>query len=129
MMVTAQGADHTAGNVPKMETASKDLEEVMAASLVAQTTNAAIDFLGLCVFGNRVTGANLDFIINTINSAHSTNLPFEFFDQLGRETLLLERKFNRQAGFDIKDDDLLEFFYTEPLYPTKDRMFIQFMIR
>ncbi|MCB0197907.1 MAG: hypothetical protein KDJ65_38535, partial [Anaerolineae bacterium] len=30
---------------------------------------------------------------------------------------LLEREFNRQAGFDVADDELPEFFYTEPLHP------------
>ncbi|MCB0194222.1 MAG: aldehyde ferredoxin oxidoreductase, partial [Anaerolineae bacterium] len=48
MMVTAQGADHTAGNLPKMETAGKSLAELMDASLAVQLTNAAIDSLGLC---------------------------------------------------------------------------------
>ena len=38
--------------------------------------------------------------------------------ELGRETLKLENEFNRQAGFTDKDDDLPEFFYSEPLAPT-----------
>ncbi|MCB0171928.1 MAG: aldehyde ferredoxin oxidoreductase [Anaerolineae bacterium] len=117
MMVTAQGADHTAGNVPRMETAGKELDELMEASLSAQLTNAAIDSLGLCVFGNSVTKPNLDFMLDTFNSAHGTNLTVDFFDQLGRDTLLMEREFNRRAGFGVKDDELPEFFYTEPLYP------------
>lgn len=117
MMVTAQGADHTAGNVPRMETAGKAVDELMEASLSAQKTNAAIDSLGLCVFGNSVTKPNLDFILDTINSAHGTSLTPEFFEALGRETLLLEREFNRRAGFSVKDDELPDFFYNEPLYP------------
>ncbi|MCB0163572.1 MAG: aldehyde ferredoxin oxidoreductase, partial [Anaerolineae bacterium] len=117
MMVTAQGADHTAGNVPRMETADKELDELMAASLSAQMTNAAVDSLGLCVFGNSVTKPNVDFIVDTINSAHGTHLTVDFFDQLGRDTLLMEREFNRLAGFAVADDELPEFFYTEPLYP------------
>ncbi|MCB9101983.1 MAG: aldehyde ferredoxin oxidoreductase [Anaerolineales bacterium] len=117
MMVTAQGADHTAGNVPRMETAGKELDELMAASLSAQMTNAAVDSLGLCVFGNSVTKPNLDFILDTLNSAHGTHLTVDFFDQLGRDTLLMEREFNRRAGFAVADDELPEFFYTEPLYP------------
>ena len=50
MMVTAQGADHTAGNVPKMETADKTIDEIAAASHDAQVLCAATDSLGFCIF-------------------------------------------------------------------------------
>ena len=34
------------------------------------------------------------------------------------EALKMEWEFNRAAGFTEKDDELPEFFYTEPLAPT-----------
>lgn len=118
MMVTAQGADHTAGNVPKMETADKSIEEIVAASRDAQVMCAATDSLGFCVFGRTVTTTQLDAITGAINAAVGTSLDPSFFHELGRETLRLERAFNRAAGFTETDDELPDFFYDEPLQPS-----------
>lgn len=118
MMVTAQGADHTAGNVPRMETADKSLDEVAGASHDAQVVTAATDSLGFCVFGRTVTNAELGMITDAINAAVGSELEPSFFRDLGRETLRLEREFNRAAGFTEADDELPEFFYNEPLEPS-----------
>jgi aldehyde:ferredoxin oxidoreductase len=118
MMATAQGADHTAGNLPRLKTREMDLDTLLAQSLLQQTRVAANDSLGLCIFGQSVTNPNTEFIAAAINEAHGTSLDKEFFEALGRETLRLEREFNRQAGFTAEDDELPEFFYREPVPPT-----------
>lgn len=118
MMVTAQGADHTAGNLPRLKTREMKTEDMISQSLLHQTRVAANDSLGLCIFGMTVTNFNQDFMIDAINAAHGTQLTPAFFEALGRATLRLEREFNRQAGFDVQDDDLPSFFYDEPLPPT-----------
>jgi aldehyde:ferredoxin oxidoreductase len=118
MMVTAQGADHTAGNLPKMKTDDKNLAELLKASLGVQIEAAANDSLGLCIFGRFVTTPNVSFIIDAINNAHGTQLDASFFTELGRETLKLEREFNKAAGFSVQDDELPQFFYNEPLHPS-----------
>jgi aldehyde:ferredoxin oxidoreductase len=118
MMATAQGADHTAGNLPRLKTREMDLGSMIEQSLVAQTNTAASDSLGLCIFGRSVTEPNIEFIVNAINAACGTSLTKDFFTALGRETLRLEHEFNRRAGFTEKDDELPEFFYTEALPPT-----------
>lgn len=117
-MTSAQGADHTAGNVPKINTFDMDLDEIKQRSLEAQIINAIPDALGLCIFGRSVTDSNVEFIIDSINAAHGTKLKPEFFRQLGIETLILEDKFNEQAGFGMEDDRLPEFFYKEALKPS-----------
>ena len=66
MMVTAQGADHTAGNLPRLKTREMDLETLMDLSLKQQVKVAANDSLGLCVFGQSVTNTNLDFLTDAI---------------------------------------------------------------
>ncbi len=118
MMVTAQGADHTAGNVPRMETADKSMDEIAAASHAAQVQAAAADSLGLCIFGRTVTASELDRVTVAINAAVGSELAPSFFDELGRDTLRLEREFNRAAGFTEADDELPGFFYNEPLEPS-----------
>src|SRR5437762_4522840 len=118
MMATAQGADHTAGNLPRLKTREMDLNALLEQSLIAQINCAATDSLGLCIFGRSVTEPNTEFIANAINAALGTNLTKDFFAALGRETLKLEREFNRRAGFTERDDELPAFFYNEPLAPT-----------
>ena len=118
MMATAQGADHTAGNLPRLKTREMDLSSMIEQSLVVQTNTAATDSLGLCIFGRSVTEPNVEFIVNALNAACGTSLTKDFFPALGRETLRLEHEFNRRAGFTEKDDELPAFFYTEALPPT-----------
>lgn len=118
MMATAQGADHTTGNLPRLNTREMDIEALVAQSLAQQVKVAANDSLGLCVFGQSVTNTNTRFLADAINAAHGTSLTADFFEDLGRETLKLEREFNRRAGFTERDDELPEFFYAEPLPPT-----------
>ena len=118
MMVTAQGADHTAGNVPRFDSSGKQLEEMVEASYQAQVQTAATDSLGLCIFGRSVTSVELDLLAQAINDAHGTSLDQGFFAELGRKTLQLETEFNEKAGFSSVDDELPDFFYEEALQPS-----------
>jgi aldehyde:ferredoxin oxidoreductase len=118
MMTTAQGADHTTGNLPRLNTREMDTETLLRQSLGAQTMCAATDSLGLCIFGRSVTEPNTEFIVNALNAACGTAYTKDFFVELGQETLKLEREFNRQAGFTERDDELPAFFYQEALPPT-----------
>jgi aldehyde:ferredoxin oxidoreductase len=120
MMVTAQGADHTTGNIPAMKCADKTTEELTAASLEVQVACAAADSLGLCLFGRSVTDENHQMIITAINDAHGTELPETFITDLGIETLKLEIEFNKAAGFTEADDELPAFFHDEPLAPSNN---------
>ena len=118
MMVTAQGADHTTGNVPYMASRDKNIDELVDASMQAQVDSAAYDSLGLCAFGRAVSTPNLDMITKAINNAVGGDLSPDFFRAMGRETLKLENRFNRDAGFIDADDELPDFFYNEMIPPT-----------
>lgn len=118
MMVSAQGADHTTGNAPKLNTKAMTLSEIVAASLEAQIFSAAHDSLGLCLFGRSVNNKSAAFLAEATNDALGTDLPPAFFAELGRETLRLEWEFNKQAGFSSEDNELPPFFYDQPLPPT-----------
>jgi len=119
MMMTAQGADHTAGNLPTYDSSGKTTDELVETSLEIQALCAAADSLGLCIFGRSVTNEKLDFITQAINDAHNTQLEPSFYVALGRDTLMLEAQFNREAGFDEADDELPSFFYSEELPPSE----------
>jgi aldehyde:ferredoxin oxidoreductase len=118
MMVTAQGADHTVGNAPTYNCTDKTTAELVEASLDLQTSCAAADSLGLCIFGRSVTSVSADLIVGALNDAHGTDLEPSFMETLGHEALQLEWEFNRQAGFNEDDDELPEFFYSENLAPS-----------
>src|SRR2546426_886716 len=64
MMATAQGADHTAGNLPRLKTREMDLNALLEQSLVAQVNCAATDSRGLCIFGPSVTEPNTEGLAN-----------------------------------------------------------------
>ncbi len=118
MMVTAQGADHTAGNLPAYKCDDKTTEELTEASLDIQTLCASADSLGLCLFGRSVTNENEAFIVDALNKAHGTELDAGFYRRLGLETLRDEWEFNKQAGFTEEDDKLPDFFHDEALPPS-----------
>ncbi|MCB2101268.1 MAG: hypothetical protein KDE22_10390 [Rhodobacterales bacterium] len=118
MMVTPQGADHTAGNMPAYPCDDKDTDHLAEVSLTAQINAAAADSLGICVFGKGVTDKNAPLIAQAINDAHDAGVDDGFLRALGSETLRLERAFNRAAGLTDADDELPAFFLSEPLAPT-----------
>jgi aldehyde:ferredoxin oxidoreductase len=118
MMVTAQGADHTTGNIPQFPCDGKSTEELTKASLDIQALCAAADSVGLCLFGRSITNEHTDFIVNALNDAQGTDFDGSFYMRLGLETLRLEAEFNKQAGFTEEDDELPAFFYDESLPPS-----------
>ncbi len=118
MMVTAQGADHTTGNAPSYKSFDKTVEEVAAESYRMQVNSALADCFGLCVFGRSVTDENRALIADAINAAFDAGIDADWLIDIARETLRLEAEFNARAGFGPEDDELPEFFLTEPLPPT-----------
>ncbi|NQU55793.1 MAG: aldehyde ferredoxin oxidoreductase [Rhodospirillales bacterium] len=118
MMVTAQGADHTVGNLPAFECASKSVEELAQQSFDIQVHSAIADSFGLCIFGRSVTNVHHQLIADGVNNAHGIDLDPAFIWQIGVDTLRMEKKFNQAAGFTEKDDELPDFFYEEALPPT-----------
>ena len=101
-----------------LDTKDMSTAEVVAASLDFQVSWAAVDSLGLCIFGRSVTGASYELLATALNDAHGTDYDASFIRALGMEALKMEWEFNRAAGFTEKDDELPAFFYTEPLAPT-----------
>ncbi len=118
MMLTAQGADHTVGNLPSYPSADKPIAKLVQKSLEKQMSSALADSIGLCIFGGEVTVQNLDVLAETMNAAFGTEIDADFLRAIGRDVLLLEDRFNRAAGFTEADDALPAFFTIEPLPPT-----------
>ena len=125
MMVTAQGADHTTGNLPAFECAGKSVSDLADASYEMQVHSAVADSLGFCIFGRSVNNVQKEFMVGALNDALGTEFETSFFEKLGHDTLVMERAFNKEAGFTEADDELPAFFREEALAPTnkKARLF------
>lgn len=118
MVITAQGADHTVGNLPTLDTRDMSVADIAKASRQVQINSAIADSTGLCLFGRSVTDINHEMIIQAMDDALGTNLPDDFLVSLAREAIAMEYEFNAAAGFTVEDDALPRFFTDEPLQPT-----------
>lgn len=118
MMVTAQGADHTTGNGPSFISHDKTVREVAHESYRMQVNSSIADCFGMCLFGRSVTDANRKLLTDAMNDAFGCDVDPDWMIGIARETLRLEDRFNAEAGFTAADDELPEFFNSEPLPPT-----------
>ncbi|RME78050.1 MAG: aldehyde ferredoxin oxidoreductase [Chloroflexi bacterium] len=115
-----QGADHTAGLTIRANVDHLDPKGQAELSRGAQIKMAAYDTLGACVFSSFGFALDLDAIRDLLKAQYGWDLGTgeDILDQLGRETLKLERAFNQAAGFTAADDRLPEWMTVEPLPPT-----------
>ena len=98
MMLPAQCAEHTTENLPGCDCNDKTIEELAAASMDIQANCAAVDSVGIFVFGRSMTNVNHDFIGNALNYTLVTEFNAAWFYKFGIETLKLEDKFNEKPA-------------------------------
>ena len=115
-MTSAQGADHTTGNVARLNPREKTLEELMDLSFTAQVNMGLADALGLCAFGASVNNVQKEKVMHAAGLAAGLEAGAADFDRIGREVLAMELEFNRAVGQpDVVP--LPRFMYEEPLPP------------
>jgi aldehyde:ferredoxin oxidoreductase len=112
-----QGADHTAGLTIRAQVDHLDPQGQAELSLGAQISMAGYDTLGACLFGGFGFGTAPGAIRDLLRGRYGWDLGEDALQALGRETLRLEREFNRAAGFNEADDRLPEWMTLEPLPP------------
>lgn len=118
------GADHTAGAAlpnptydPRSPTGQGQMSEFL------QTWFAAVDSLGLCLFASIPILESPDLqarLADALGAKLGQDLSTERLFGLGRQVCLLEKGFNRQAGFGPESDRLPAFFSREALPPQGD---------
>ncbi len=74
----------------------------------AQLNMAGYDTLGACIFAGFGYAASPDAVIKRLLKARYgwDDVPDNALQALGKETIKMEREFNRRAGFTKKDDRL-----------------------
>jgi aldehyde:ferredoxin oxidoreductase len=116
---TPQGADHTCGLTIRAKVDHLDPKGQAELSRGAQYNMAGYDTLGACIFAGFGYAATPDGVVGRLLAARYgwDDLPDNILAELGKETLRMEREFNRRAGFTAKDDRLPEWMTKEQLPP------------
>ncbi|MCP4429193.1 MAG: aldehyde ferredoxin oxidoreductase [Chloroflexi bacterium] len=114
---SAQGADHTCGLTIRAQIDHLGTEGQAELSRESQYKMAAFDVLGACIFASFGFGAAPETIPDLLNARYGWDVDESILRELGRESVMLEREFNRLAGFTKADDRLPEWMTREPLPP------------
>jgi aldehyde:ferredoxin oxidoreductase len=117
-----QGADHTAGLTIRAKVNHLDPSVQVEASRTAQVNVAGYDSLGACSFAGFGFAAAPEAIRDLLNARYGWQVGLDILQVLGRQTIRLEREFNRRAGFTSAHDRLPEWMTREVL-PPKNSVF------
>jgi aldehyde:ferredoxin oxidoreductase len=112
-----QGADHTSGLTIRAKINHLEPAGQADVSRTAQINMAGYDTLGACIFASFGFAAAPETIRDLLNARYDWNVGTDILQVLGRESLKLEREFNKRAGFTREDDRLPEWMRREPLPP------------
>jgi aldehyde:ferredoxin oxidoreductase len=112
-----QGADHTAGLTIRAKINHLDPTIQVPVSRSGQINNAGYDTLGVCSFASFGYAVVPETIPALLNARYDWDAPADILQVLGRQTLSLEREFNRRAGFTRADDRIPEWMTREALPP------------
>jgi aldehyde:ferredoxin oxidoreductase len=117
-----QGGDHTAGLTVRANVNHLDPAGQVELSRTAQVNVAGYDSLGACSFSGFGFATAPDALSQLLNARYGWQVPQNILQILGRQTITLEREFNRAAGFTSAHDRLPEWMTTEAL-PPKNTVF------
>jgi aldehyde:ferredoxin oxidoreductase len=112
-----QGADHTCGLTIRAKVDHLDPKGQARLSRNAQANTAGYDTLGACTFASFGFASAPSVIPALLNARYGWEVKRDILTVLGRQTIDLEREFNRRAGFTKHDDRLPEWMAKEPLPP------------
>lgn len=112
-----QGADHTCGLTIRANVDHRNPKGQRKLSRDAQLNMAGFDTLGACIFAGFGYAADKPVIPALLNSIYGWSVDEGILQELGRESLIFEREFNKRAGFTKADDRLPAWMAVEPLPP------------
>ncbi len=114
---TPQGADHTCGLTIRAQVNHLDPTQQRDISLNAQLNMAGYDTIGACIFAGFGYAATPDGVVKRLLQARYgwDDMPDNILQALGKQTIKMEREFNKRAGFTAKDDRLPEWMTKEAI--------------
>ena len=114
---STQGGDHTSGLTLRAKIDHRDPKGQVAASRTAQINIAGYDTLGACIMSGFGYATSPDAVRDLLNTRYGWNMGDDALQVLGKETIRLEREFNRRAGFTKAHDRMPEWMTREALPP------------
>jgi aldehyde:ferredoxin oxidoreductase len=112
-----QGADHTCGLTVRAKVDHLDPKGQADLSRSAQINMAGYDTLGACIFAGFGFAKASGAIRDLLRGRYGWPVGDDILQALGKQTLEMEREFNRRAGFTPADDRIPEWMTREPLPP------------
>jgi aldehyde:ferredoxin oxidoreductase len=113
---TPQGADHTCGQTIRAKVNHLDPTVQKDFSLNAQLNMGGYDMLGACIFAGSGYAAADGVIKRLLSARYGWNdLPDNILQEMGKQTIKMEREFNKRAGFTAKDDRIPEWMMKEAI--------------
>lgn len=112
-----QGGDHTAGLTVRAKVDHLDPKVQVELSRNSQYNSAGYDSLGACVMGSFGFALDPTIVPDLVNGRYGWGVGPTYLRELGRETILLEREYNRLAGFTPADDRIPKWMQREALPP------------
>ncbi|GAB4504133.1 MAG: aldehyde ferredoxin oxidoreductase C-terminal domain-containing protein [Anaerolineales bacterium] len=114
---SAQGADHTSGLTIRAQINHLDPNIQVEVSRNAQFNMAGYDTLGACIFAGFGYAATPGGVVKRLLEARYgwDDLPENILQELGKQTVRMEREFNRRAGFTPQDDRIPAWMTREAL--------------
>ncbi len=116
-VTSPQGADHTCGLTIRAKIKHTQAQGQVQLSRETQLKMAGYDTLGACIFSGFGFAVAPETVSELVNARYGTAYDISLLQDLGRETILLEKEFNRRAGFTNSDDRLPEWMTREPVPP------------
>jgi aldehyde:ferredoxin oxidoreductase len=116
-VTSPQGADHTSGLTIRAKIKHSQAQGQVELSRETQLKMAGYDTLGACIFSGFGFADAPETVSELVNARYGTTYDIGLLRELGRETILLEKEFNRRAGFTSSDDRVPEWMTREPLPP------------
>jgi aldehyde:ferredoxin oxidoreductase len=114
---STQGGDHTSGLTLRVKIDHRDPKGQVAASRTAQINIAGYDTLGACIMSGFGYATSPHAVRDLLNARYGWNMGDDALQVLGKETIRLEREFNRRAGFTRAHDRVPEWLSREALPP------------
>ena len=112
-----QGADHTCGLTIRAKVDHLNPEGQAQLSRGVQINSARLDSMGACSFASFGFALAPQVLPALLNARYGWDVGDDYLQVLGKESLKLEREFNRRAGFTSAHDRLPEWMTREPLPP------------
>ncbi len=115
--MSPMGADHTAGNAITLAVDHLDPGVQVEPVRDLHIDTMVLDSLGVCIFTGRVSLGSKEVLEEVLKAFYGKIITFDALRDMAKQSLRIEKLFNKQAGIDDRRDKLPGFMLKEKLAP------------